>query len=121
MTDINELARAFVGVWNETDPARRQLQVRKLWLEEGTECTQMRETRGYANLEARIAASHEKNVHRGGHEFRLRGHTTQNHDLVKLDWDMLRRSDAAVVATGSYILLVNAIGRIRAAYFFADG
>jgi hypothetical protein len=120
MTDINEMALAFVSVWNETDPQRRQLQIRELWLEDGIECTPSRETQGYANLEARIAASHEKNVRQSGYEFRLRGNAAQNHDVVKFQWDMLRRSDAAVIARGSYILLLNGIGKIRAAYFFAD-
>jgi hypothetical protein len=64
MNDFNELTCRYVAMWNETNTERRNQYVRELWVEDGIECTKARETRGHTALEARVTASHERNVGR---------------------------------------------------------
>jgi hypothetical protein len=120
MNDFNELADRYVAVWNEQDPEQRHRRVRDLWIEDGIECTKARETQGYAALEARITASHEKNVRDAGCLFRSCRNADGHHGLVKFNWEMIRTGDDAVQATGFYVLLLNDTGKIRAAWLFVD-
>jgi hypothetical protein len=120
MNDATELAQRYVSVWNESDPAERRRIIRDLWTEDGMECTRSRPTKGYSELEARIAASHEKNVLDAQNRFVLQGKADRNHDVVKLDWRMIQTKNGLVKATGSYLLFLNVEGKILSAYFFAD-
>ena len=120
MNDFNELTERYVAMWNETNAERRSQMVRELWIEDGIECTAARETRGHDALEARVAASHEKNVRDAGNLFRSRRNASGHHGLVKFDWEMLRQSDGAIQATGCYVLLLNDVGKIRQAWLFVD-
>lgn len=120
MNEVTELARRYVSVWNETDPEQRRGLIRSLWSENGMECTKSRITQGYVALEARITASHEKNVREGHHRFLLRGSSERNGDVIKLDWQMIHVPDGRIKATGSYVLVLNEVDKIRGAYFFAD-
>jgi uncharacterized protein len=54
MVDYSELAGKYISMWNETDPQRRGRHVMELWADDGIECTNVRETRGHAALEARV-------------------------------------------------------------------
>jgi hypothetical protein len=84
------------------------------------ECTGSRVTRGHEALENRITASHQRNVRDGRNRFLLRGNPQRNHDVIRLDWEMIHLPDRAVRATGSYVLLLEAAGRILGAYFFSE-
>jgi hypothetical protein len=118
--DYNELTDRYVAVWNETDPRRRNQYVRELWTEDGIECTQARETRGHDALEARVTASHEKNVRDAGCLFRSLRNADGHHGLLKFNWEMFRTSDSAIQSTGFYMLLLNDTGKIRQAWLFVD-
>jgi len=48
-----DLVQAFVGVWNERDPARRGEMVRALWLPDGRHLMGAQDVRGHGALEAR--------------------------------------------------------------------
>lgn len=120
MRQSNELADLYIAVWNESDADKRRQIIRELWADDGTECTKARETKGYAELEARIKSSHEKNVRDGGCRFRSCQNADENHAVIKFDWEMIRIKDDSIRATGSYVLLLNEAGKIRGAYFFSD-
>ena len=107
-------------MWNETDTQRRNQYVRELWAEDGIECTQARETRGHDALEARVTASHEKNVRDADCLFRSLRNADGHHGLVKFNWEMVRTSDSAIQARGFYVLLLNDAGKIRQAWLFVD-
>ena len=120
MNDADDIAENYVAVWNETDLERRRQRIHSLWAEDGMECAKSRLTRGYAALEARITASHEKNVRDGGSRFVLHGNADRNHDVIRLKWRMIHVPDGGVKATGSYYLVLDHADKILSAYFFAD-
>lgn len=120
MHDANDIAERYVAVWNETDLEQRRRQIYSLWADNGIEYTKSRLTSGYAALETRITASHEKNVRDSGNKFVLHANADRNHDVIKLNWQMLHVPDRTVKATGSYYLVLDDEDRILRAYFFAD-
>jgi hypothetical protein len=120
MNDFSELTDRYVAMWNETNAERRNQTVRELWVDDGMECTPARETRGHAALEARVTASHEKNVRDAGCLFRSCHNAEGHHGLIKFNWEMFRVSDSVIQATGFYMLLVEDSGKIRQAWLFVD-
>ena len=120
MNDFNELTSRYVAMWNETNTERRNQYLRELWVEDGIECTKARETRGHTALEARVTASHERNVRDGGCLFRSCNNADGHHGLIKFNWEMFRASDGVVQSTGSYILLLNDGEKIHSAWLLVD-
>ena len=62
MSHAEDLARRYVHIWNEADPAARRAQVAALWIENGTHYVRTREVHGHADLEVRVTTSHQTNV-----------------------------------------------------------
>jgi SnoaL-like domain len=120
MSHAEDLARRYIHIWNETDPAARRTQLAGLWIEDATHYVRAREVRGHADLEARVATSHQTNVAERNYKFEVAGLVEQLRDMVKFNWRMVPKSGGAVAATGLIVLLLADDGRIRIDYQFID-
>jgi hypothetical protein len=120
MSQAEDLANRYIHIWNETDPAARRAQVAALWIETGTHYVKVREVHGHADLETRVATSHQTNVVERNYRFEATGDVEQLRDLVKFKWHMVPQAGGAVAATGSIVALLAADGRIRVDYQFVD-
>ena len=120
MSHSEDLARRYVHIWNETDPAARRSQAAGLWIENGTHYVRAREVHGHADLELRVATSHQTNVAERNHTFELAGGVEQLRDMVKFNWRMVPNSGGAIAATGLIVLLLAEDGRVRIDYQFID-
>jgi hypothetical protein len=120
MSHTEDLALRYVHIWNETDPAARRAQVAGLWIENGTHYVRAREVRGHADLEVRVASSHQSNVAERNYKFEVAGGVEQLRDMVKFNWRMVPNGGGAVAATGLIVLLLADDGRIRIDYQFID-
>jgi hypothetical protein len=120
MSHAEDLARRYVHIWNETDPAARRSQVAGLWIENGTHYVRAREVHGHADLELRVATSHQTNVAERNYTFELGGGVEQLRDMVKFNWRMVPNGGGAIAATGSIVLLLAEDGRVRIDYQFID-
>jgi hypothetical protein len=120
MSHAEDLARRYVHIWNETDPAARRSQVAGLWIENGTHYVRAREVHGHADLEIRVATSHQTNVAERNYTFELGGGVEQLCDMVKFTWRMVPNGGGAIAATGLIVLLLAADGRVRIDYQFID-
>jgi hypothetical protein len=120
MSHAEDLARRYVHIWNETDPAARRSQVAGLWIENGTHYVRAREVHGHADLELRVATSHQTNVAERNYAFELAGGVEHLRDMVKFNWRMVPNSGGAIAATGLIVLLLAGDGRIRIDYQFID-
>lgn len=118
MFNPQQLADRYAAVWNETDPKRRRDEIRELWAPSGEHYVNAREVRGYAELEARITGSHEKNVRDNGNRFRAVKDARALRDIVFFHWEMLPAGSEVVTASGMIILRVDATGRILVDYQF---
>jgi hypothetical protein len=120
MSPAEDIARRYVHIWNETDPSARRAQVAGLWIEDGTHYVRAREVRGHADLEVRVATSHQTNVAECNYRFEVAGGVEQLRDMVKFNWRMVPNGGGAVAATGLIVLLLAEDGRIRIDYQFVD-
>jgi hypothetical protein len=120
MSNAEDIARRYIHIWNETDPGARRAQVAALWIEDGTHYVRLREVRDHADLETRVATSHQTNVAERNYKFELAGGVEQLRDMVKFNWRMVPNSGRAVAATGLIVLLLADDGRARIDYQFID-
>ena len=120
MSNPDDLARRYIHIWNEADPAARRAQVAALWAENGTHYVRVREVHGHGDLETRVATSHQTNVAERNYWFELAGLVEQLRDMVKFSWRMVPKGGGAVAATGLIVCLLAEDGRIRIDYQFID-
>jgi len=83
------IAQRYVHIWNETDSDARRAQLAALWIEDGTHYVKLREVRGHADLELRVATSHQTNVVEKSYAFEVAGGIEQLRDMVKFNWRMV--------------------------------
>jgi hypothetical protein len=120
MSHAEDLAQRYIHIWNEADPAARRAQVAALWAENGTHYVRVREVHGHADLETRVATSHQTNVAERNYWFEVAGLVEPLRDMVKFNWRMVPKGGGAVAATGLIVCLLAADGRIRIDYQFID-
>jgi len=120
MPHAEDLARRYIHIWNETDPAARRAQVAALWTENGTHYVRAREVHGHADLETRVATSHQTNVAERNYLFEQNGGVEALRDMVKFNWRMVPNGGGAIAATGLIVVLLAGDGRIRIDYQFID-
>jgi hypothetical protein len=120
MSNAKDIAQRYIHIWNETDPGARRTQVAALWTEDGTHYVKLREVHGHADLETRVATSHQTNVVEKNYTFEVAGGVEPLRDMVKFNWRMVPQAGGAIAATGSIVLLLASDGRIRTDYQFID-
>jgi hypothetical protein len=120
MSHAEDLARRYVHIWNEADPAARRAQVKALWIEDGTHYVRAREVHGHADLEVRVATSHQTNVAERNYWFEVDGGVEPLRDMVKFNWRMVPKGGGAIAATGLIVALLADDERIRIDYQFID-
>ena len=120
MSNAQNIAERYIHIWNETGPDARRAQVAALWIEDGTHYVKLREVRGHADLELRVATSNQTNVVEKSYKFEVAGHVEQLRDMVKFNWRMVPQAGGAIAATGSIVLLLANDGRVQADYQFID-
>src|SRR5438045_9241138 len=89
MSHAQDLARRYVHIWNEADPAARRAQGAALWIENGTHYVRTREVQGHADLEVRVATSHQTNVAERHSWLEIDGGDGQFRDRATLNWRMV--------------------------------
>jgi hypothetical protein len=120
MSHAEDLARRYVHIWNETDPAARRAQVAALWIENGTHYVRTREVHGHADLETRVATSHQTNIVENNYRFEVAGGLEQLRDMVKFNWRMVPHGGGAIAATGLIVMRLGEDGRVHTDYQFID-
>jgi hypothetical protein len=132
-----ELVDRYVAVWNEPEPERRRALIAEVWSDDAQQIldppVEIRdsaaslgfaapalEARGHEELVARVTRAYESFVEPGEFAFRTRGNAARLRDVVKFNWEMVRRSDGEIAATGLNIFVVDDDGRIRTDYQFVE-
>jgi hypothetical protein len=120
MSHAEDLARRYVHIWNEADPTARRAQVAARWIEDGPQYVRARQVHGHADLEVRVATSHQTNIAERNYWFEVDGSVEQLCDMVKFNWRMVPKGGGAIAATGLIVALLASDGRIRIDYQFID-
>jgi hypothetical protein len=82
--------------------------------------TDVRQARGHAELEARVARAYEEFVAPGTFHFRPRDNAVRLGDAVKFGWEMID-AGGEVAGAGLEFVLLDPDGRIRSDYRFIEG
>jgi hypothetical protein len=117
MKDIASIVDSYVAVWNEGDPAKRRQRICEVWAPDGTTCDRLMDARGYDAIEQRVVGSWEKWLSEGKHVFRPNSFAV-HHNVIKLDFIMVRLPGEEVEANGLCFLLLDWDGRIEHDYQF---
>jgi hypothetical protein len=117
MKDIASIVDRYIAVWNEGDPTERRQRIREVWAPDGTTCYRLMDARGYDAIEQRVVGSWEKWLGEGKHVFRPKSFGV-HHNVIKLEFIMVRVPGEDVEANGLCYLLLNRDGRIEHDYQF---
>jgi hypothetical protein len=117
MKDIASIVDSYVAVWNEGDPAKRRQRICEVWAPDGTTCYRLMDARGYDAIEQRVVGSWEKWLSEGKHVFRPKSFAV-HHNVIKLDFIMVRLPGEEAEANGLCFLLLDWDGRIEHDYQF---
>lgn len=118
MFHAQQLADKYVAIWNESDAERRRQQTAAFWVPEGQHYVDVRKALGYAELDHRIAGSHNKNVRDGGYRFRATRDARTLHDIAVFHWEMLPAAEERAAARGFEVFRVDAEARNLVDYQF---
>lgn len=119
-TDLNELSRRYVAVWNQPDPAIRRQLIIELWSDDGAHVTATLHARGHEAIAARVANSHHQWVDTEGMHFTSSTNATGHHNVVKFNWEMVPDGGGAPTSIGFDFLILADDGRIDLDYQFIE-
>jgi hypothetical protein len=118
MNPIEQMVSRYVAMWHETDASVRRQTIAELWAPEGANYLTSAAYHGHAEIEARVTASHEKNVVQGGNRFRARPGVKVVQNGVLLTWEMLPRDSDTVLAVGHEFFVLDDQGLILSDHQF---
>src|SRR5512133_1455046 len=137
VNEATEIADRYVAIWNEPHPETRGRMVAEIWSSDGVHVLQPTqeareaaaalamgarfESRGHAELEARVANAHARFIAPGEYAFQGRGDAVRLGDMVKFGWEMVPAAGGEPAGSGLEILILDAEGRARLDYQFIDG
>jgi len=116
MSDVTQLVEAYIGVWNERDPARRRAAVERVWAEDGAYVDPLAQVAGWAAVDALVA---EAQAQFPGLEFALASDVDAHHDIARFSWS-LGPAGGEPVVIGFDVAVRDEDGRLRAVYGFLD-
>jgi hypothetical protein len=123
MNDLDVFAATYVAVWNESDPIRRTAGVSRLWTVDGLHATAALHCVGFEQIDARIAAAHQRLVVEGGHRFELLGAIDGHTNTARFRWAMRHVATNSIAGGGFDFVIFDEHGRLIADYqypAFAD-
>ena len=114
---LNAVVANYFAMLNETDPARRRAVTATVMTPDAAFLDPMFEARGYEELDALVAAIHERFP---GYRFRQTSAVDTHHDRARWDWECIGPDGGAPAATGVDFALLASDGRLRSVTgFFA--
>jgi hypothetical protein len=120
MSEINDLAKRYIAVWNEQDAQARAASVAELWATEGIEFTESSQFKGHPALVDRVAQAHAEFVDDGGFVFEVGDEVNGHHDAAVFTTRMVPATGGDVAWSGIIVLILDEDGRIRRDYQFAN-
>jgi hypothetical protein len=104
-----DLIDTYIGMWNETDPARRAALIEQAWADDASYLDPQLSADGKDALSEMVATVHD---HYPGHVFRRRSDVDVHHDRVRFAWDLVA-PDGSVFVGGIDVGELATDGRLR--------
>jgi len=116
MTQLNELVDRYLGVWNETDEARRKALIARTWTEDATYLDPLLSGDGHEGIDAMVKAVQSRYP---GLRFSRFGEIDSHNDRVRFGWSFGPEGGPAV-ARGLDVAIVSPDGRLEHVTGFFD-
>jgi len=116
MIDYTELARRYLGAWNETDPTTRRTLVGALFSADAHYTDPMAVAEGREAITATIGAVQDQFP---GFTFRLAGDVDGHHDQLRFTWELGPAGEPAPIV-GFDVAALDTDTRIRTVLGFLD-
>ena len=137
MTDITDLIKQFVAMWNEPDTEVRRRRVHELWAATGRQVIKppqqildiarplgfpspTLDVAGHDDLEFRVTRAYEEFVAPGDYVFRARPNRRRLENVVLISWEMVTTATGEAVGGGTDVLLLDDDERILGDFQFID-
>jgi hypothetical protein len=117
MHDPNQIAEAYLVVWNEAAPDARLAALQSHWAADAHYVDPLMQGSGHDGIAAMIAAARAQFP---GHGFTLRGSPDGHGDYVRFGWTLAPQAGPAV-AEGTDIVRLDGQGRIAEVIGFLEG
>jgi hypothetical protein len=85
MPDYETLAKCYIEMWNETDPAARRKAINTLWAEDARYIDPVADVQGRDEIDATIAAVQSQFP---DFSFRLTGPVDGHHNQCRFQWEL---------------------------------
>ena len=118
LSSITGFVDRYIAAWNEKDPDRRRQAIKEIWAEDARYANTSQEFRGHAGIETAIGEAYEEFVAKG-FAFRLNSYA-QNHDALRITWDMVPSAGGPAAARGTEYLVLGADGLVRTDHQFPE-
>jgi hypothetical protein len=115
-TRFDEMARRYIALWNETDPATRRRGVDELWAADARYVDPLSVAQGREAIDATIAAAQDQFP---GMTFRLIGAVDGHHDQARFAWELGPEGVDAMIA-GFDVATMDGSGRLSQVLGFLD-
>ncbi|WP_158885710.1 nuclear transport factor 2 family protein [Amycolatopsis anabasis] len=116
MTEHGTIAKRYIDVWNETDPARRRELIERVFTEDATYTDPLGAVRGWAGIDGFIAGAQEQFA---GLVFSLPGAVDGHHDTARFHWHLGAPGAGEPLAIG-FDVVATEDGRVRQVFGFLD-
>jgi hypothetical protein len=117
--EMRDLVARYIGMWNETDAESRRRRIAELWSVDCAYISEFSERHGRGGIEAEAVEACESLLAKG-YLFRTVDPSDGHHNVARLRWQMVARTDRAVSAAGSDFLVLDSAGRIQLDFQFTD-
>jgi len=94
MTNASQIVERYIDVWNETDPARRNVMLAKGWSEDASYIDPVMKGEGHQEISELIGAVHERFP---GFRFALDGRVDSHGDRIRFSWALGPESDPEMI------------------------
>ena len=113
--NTEELVDTYITSWNETDAARRQTLLVRLWADNARYVDPLMKSEGRDEIGAMIAAVQARFL---GHRFRRLGEIDAHNDRMRFRWALGAEGADAIVTGTDFAVLAD--GRLQSVTGFID-
>lgn len=94
MTDLTDLIDRYIAMWNETDAARRQALIARVWTENASYLDPVMQGDGRSGIDAMVQGVQQRFP---GHRFRRTSAVDAHHDRLRFCWELAPEAGPALV------------------------
>ena len=117
MTDVASTVNGYIAIWNETDPAQRQVLIAETWTDDATYVDPHMLSEGHEAIDAMVTAVQERFP---DHRFELSNDPDAHHDVVRFGWKLSGPNGAGPIAYGQDFGTLAPDGRLQAVTGFSE-